>query len=55
MHRVAYTQQSMENFLNITNPKWKSQGINLANNINIAEVAKAYYVDKTLDKSQVEF
>ena len=55
MHRVAYTQKSLENFLNATNPSWKNQGIDLTKSINVAEVAKAYYVDRTLDQSQVQF
>lgn len=56
MHRVAYTRQSMENYLNVTNPHWKDSGfIDLSKNINVAEVAKAYYVDKTMEQSQVQF
>lgn len=55
MHRVAYTKESMENFLNATNPNWKNQGIDLSKNINVASVAKAFYVDKTIDQSQVQF
>jgi hypothetical protein len=54
MHRVAYTKQSLESFLNITNPNWKNQGMDLSKNINVAEVAKAYYVDKTIDQSQIQ-
>lgn len=55
MHRVAYTKQSLENFLNVSNPNWKNQGTNLSTNINVAEVAKAFYVDKTMDQSQIQF
>jgi hypothetical protein len=56
MHRVAYTQASLENYLNITNPGWTSQGrMDLSKNINVAEVAKAYYIDRTIDQSQVQF
>jgi hypothetical protein len=55
MHRVAYTQSSMENYLNATNPKWREEGIDLSKNINVAEVAKAYYVDKTMSQSEVQF
>jgi hypothetical protein len=55
MHRVAYTKESMENFLNITNPNWRNQGIDLSSNINVASVAKAFYVDKTIDQSQIQF
>jgi hypothetical protein len=55
MHRIAYTQESLENFLNVSNPKWKSQGMDLTKNINVAEVAKAYYIDRTMDQSQIQF
>jgi hypothetical protein len=55
MHRVAYTSQSMENYLNVGNPDWRNQGIDLTKNINVAEVAKAYYIDRTMDQSQIQF
>jgi hypothetical protein len=55
MHRVAYTKKSMENFLNVTNPIWKNQGIDLSKNINVAEVSKAFYVDRTIDQSSIQF
>jgi hypothetical protein len=55
MHRIAYTRQSIENFLNVTNPNWKNQGMDLSKNINVAEVAKAYYIDRTMDQSEVQF
>jgi hypothetical protein len=55
MHRVAYTKESMENFLNATNPNWKNQGIDLSKNINVANVAKAFYVDKTIDQASIQF
>ena len=55
MHRVAYTQESLEVFLDATNPNWRSQGTDLSKNINVAEVAKAYYVDRTIDKNEIQF
>jgi hypothetical protein len=55
MHRVAYTHKSMEQFLNSTNPNWKNKGIDLSKNINVAEVAKAYYIDRTIDQSHIQF
>ena len=55
MHRIAYTKKSMENFLDVSNPNWRNQGIDLSKNINVAEVAKAFYVDRTLDQSHVQF
>jgi hypothetical protein len=55
MHRVAYTRESMENFLDVSNPSWRNQGMDLSRNINVAEVAKAYYVDRTMDQSNIQF
>lgn len=55
MHRVAYTKQSLENFLDVVNPNWRNQGMDLSKNINVAEVSKAYYVDRTMDQSEVQF
>jgi hypothetical protein len=55
MHRVAYSKQSMEHFLNVVNPQWHNQGIDLTKNINVAEVSKAFYIDKTMDQSQIQF
>ena len=54
MHRVAYSQKSMENYLNVSNPNWRNQGINLSRNVNIAEVAKAFYIDKTINQSELQ-
>jgi hypothetical protein len=55
MHRTAYTKKSMEQFLNLVNPNWRNQGIDLSKNISVAEVAKAFYIDKTIDQSQIQF
>ena len=55
MHRVAYTKESLEVFLDATNPNWRSQGMDLSKNINVAEVAKAYYIDRTMDKNEIQF
>ena len=55
MHRVTYTRQSLENFLDVTNPNYREKGLDLSANIVVAEVAKAYYVDKTMDQSEVKF
>jgi hypothetical protein len=55
IHRTTYTRDSMENFLNVSNPNWRSQGIDLDTNINVAEVAKAYYIDRTMEQNQVQF
>lgn len=48
MYHSAYTKESMERFLTASNPSWKDQGIDLSKSISVAEVAKAYYIDKTL-------
>jgi hypothetical protein len=45
----------MENFLDVSNPNWRNQGIDLSKNINVADVAKGFYVDKTIEQSQIQF
>jgi hypothetical protein len=55
MHRTAYPKESIVNFLDVVNPSWKEQGMDLNKNINVAEVAKAFYVDKTMDQSKIQF
>ena len=55
IHRMAYTRDSAKNYWDAVNPQWKHQGMNLDKNIMIAEVAKAYYIDKTMSKDQVDF
>jgi hypothetical protein len=54
MHRLASTRQSIENFFNVVNPDWRNQGFDINTNIGVAEVAKAFYIDKTMDKSQIQ-
>jgi hypothetical protein len=54
MMRTAYTRDSYERFLNFTNPYWRDQGIDLNKNVIVAEVAKAYFVDKTLAVNNVQ-
>lgn len=53
MHRTAYTKDSLVNFLNATNPNWKNQ-IDLTKNIMVAEVAKAYYIDRTISSNEIQ-
>ena len=55
MPHTATTRASMERSLNATNPKWKEQGMDLYKYIGIAEVAKAYYIDRTMDRGDVTF
>jgi hypothetical protein len=51
---MAYTRTSYENYLNIANPDWKSWGLDLSKNINVAEVAKAFYIDKTIEQKDIQ-
>lgn len=48
IHRTAYTRESMESYLSITNPQWKEQGIDLSKNTSIADVAKEIFVNKSI-------
>jgi hypothetical protein len=55
MRHTCYTKDSYIDYINATKPELlKSGKFNPDNNIKIAEVAKAYYIDKTMDKSQIE-
>ncbi len=54
MYRTAYTRKSLEYYLNQTRPKWRDEGMNLEKNLMVAEVAKAYFVDRTLSADAVQ-
>jgi hypothetical protein len=54
MPHMAYTRASYENLLNIVAPNWKNWGLDLSKNINIAEVAKAFYIDKTIEQKDIQ-
>ena len=53
MMRTAYTRTSLRYFLDKTRPGWREQGIDVDKSLQVAEVAKAYYVDKTLQAKDV--
>ena len=56
--RVCYDRNSMYNYLRVVNgPDWKSKWSHLDfdNNIMFCDVAKKYYIDKTLPKNKVQF
>lgn len=55
MYKMSYTRRSIEDYLNAVWPQWKNGWLDLSKNINVAEVAKAYYIDRTMDQSQVQF
>jgi len=50
----AHTRASMKRFLDATQPNWKDKGMDLSKNVSIAEVAKAYYVDRTMQQADVQ-
>jgi len=50
--RTGITRASMKRFLDATKPNWKDT-MNLDTNIAVAEVAKAVYVDKTMQPDQI--
>lgn len=54
MHRTAYSRATMQRFLDVSNPKWREQGVDLSKNISVAEVAKAYYVDRTMSQDEIQ-
>ena len=54
VHRVAYTRASMERSLDATTPGWREKGMDVSKNISVAEVAKAFYVDKTMSQEDIQ-
>lgn len=54
MYRTAYTRKSLEYYLSQTRPSWRDEGLNLDKNVMVAEVAKAYYVDRTMSEKDVQ-
>lgn len=54
MYRTAYTRKSLENYLNLTKPRWRDDGIDLDKNIIVAEVAKAFYVDRSISQKDIQ-
>lgn len=51
---IAYTRDSLTNYLNALYPNWKEQGLDLSKNIMVAEVAKAVYIDKTMSPNDIQ-
>jgi len=51
---VGYTRDSLTNYLNALYPNWKEQGMDLSKNIMVAEVAKAFYIDKTMSANEIQ-
>ena len=54
MHHVSYTKASAERYLDVVNPQWKQSGLNIDKNIVISEVAKAFYIDKTIAQADIQ-
>ena len=55
IHHTEYSRDSMINFLNHTNPSWREGGFNIDKNIQNADVAKAYFVDRTMQAADVQW
>jgi hypothetical protein len=51
---MAYTRESMTRFLDATKPNWREKGMDLDKNVNVAEVAKRFYVERTLGQDDIE-
>ena len=54
IQRLTHTRDSMRRFMDHTKPKWRDTGFDLNKNISITEVAKAYYIDKTLSQDDIQ-
>jgi hypothetical protein len=55
IHRTAYSKESLINYLNHVNPSWRSSKLNIDKFIENAEVAKAFYIDRTMQASDVQW
>lgn len=54
IQRSSHTRASMQRYLDHVTPDWKEKGVmDLSKNVSITEVAKAYYVDKTISNVDV--
>ena len=54
MPHTAYSRDSVIRFLDARDPEWRNRGFNVSTRIIIAEVAKAFYIDKTMSQSDVQ-
>lgn len=54
IQRTAHSRASMQRFLDATKPGWRDTGMDLSKNIIVAEVAKAFYVDRTLSQEEIQ-
>lgn len=54
MPHTAYSRDSVIRFLDARDPEWRNRGFNVSKHIVIAEVAKAFYIDKTMSQSDVQ-
>jgi len=54
IQRLSHTRASMQRFLDATQPNWKEKGMDLTKNVSVTEVAKAYYVDRTMQQADVQ-
>jgi hypothetical protein len=52
--RIAYTKDSLMTYLDAMYPGWKEKGMDLSKNINVADVAKAVFIDKTMSASEIQ-
>jgi hypothetical protein len=52
--RIAYTRDSLVVYLDAMDPGWREKGMDIDRNINVAEVAKAVFIDKTMSTSDVQ-
>ena len=56
MPHGAYSRESLVRYFDVVAPNWKEEGwFDPAKSIYVAEVAKAFYVDKTMQQADVKF
>ena len=55
IRRTAFTRNTFESYLDEVQPGWRDKGvIDTSKNIAVADVAKAYFIDRTISSSDIQ-
>jgi len=54
VRRLSYSKSSYTRWLDAEHPEWRGQGIDLNRNLAVLDVAKAVYIDRTMDISNIQ-
>jgi hypothetical protein len=51
----AYSRDTIIRYLDVVWPEWRNKGLDVSKNIIVAEVAKKFYIDKTMSQQDIQF